>query len=161
MAKARIARKLHFDTLDDLLAEAKRIAAHPEAPTRGRWDAAQNVWHVGRYIQASVEGYPFKAAWWMRLLGPMLKKRMIRRPMQPGFNTPKNVSDQMEPGGSAAGEITMAQACAQLEHWVEQAKDHGFIPVNPVFGRMSRDEWVALHCRHAEMHFGLIELPTD
>jgi len=161
MPKPTLARTLHFEALDDLLAEAKRIAARPDAPTRGNWSPAQNIWHVARYIQASVEGYPFTSPLWMRLLGPLLKRRMISKPMATGFNAPANVKRHMEPTGNAAGEVTMDTAIALMQAQVDAAKAKGFIPANPVFGKMTKDQWVALHCRHAEMHFGLIELKDD
>ena len=45
--------------------------------------------------------------------------------------------------------------------WVGKAKEQGFLPANPAFGKMDRQQWVDLHCRHAELHFGLIELGDD
>lgn len=158
MANIERARMLTFESLDDVLAEALRVAERPDAPTRGKWTAAENVWHVARYVQASVEGYPFKSPLLFKLLGPLLKSGMIRKAMKSGFNTPASVKKHMEPGGSEVGEITMDRAMATLEEWTQKAGDQGFIPTNPVFGKMTREQWVALHCRHAEMHLGLIEI---
>lgn len=158
MTKPDPARQLHFDSLDDLLDDARRIAVHPDAPTRGAWSASQNVWHVARYLQASVEGYPFTVAWWMKLIGPFMKNRVISKAMPPGFKAPQYVAAHMEPQSVSEEQTAMPQALALLEHWVGQAKERGYIPANPVFGRMTAQQWEALHCRHAELHFGLIEL---
>ena len=54
-------------------------------------------------------------------------------------------------------QTAMGPAIEKLEQWVGKANDQGFIPANPVFGKMSTQQWVDLHCRHAELHFGLIE----
>ena len=161
MAKFEPARQLHFDSLDQVLAEAKRIEQHPDAATVGTWTASQNIWHVARYIQASVEGYPFTVPWYFKLLGPMIKKKMISSKMASGFKTDDGVQEHMEPQRQPAEETTMERAVPMLERWVNEAKAKGFIAKNPVFGRMTTEQWVALHCRHAELHFGLIELPSE
>ena len=158
MAKAEIARDLHFDTLDDLLAEAKRIAEQPDAPTRGSWSASQNIWHVARYLQASVEGYPFQVPWFMKIVGPLMKKRMITKTMSSGYNAPKQVGKAMEPQNIDPSLTAMGPAIELLEIWVGKAKAEGFLPRNPAFGKMDRQQWIDLHCRHAELHFGLVEL---
>lgn len=159
MPKLQPARVLRFETLDDLLADARRVAANPDVTTRGKWTAAESIWHVARYIQASVEGYPFKPPLLFRLIGPLLKSGMISKPLKSGFKTPAQMHRHMEPGGSEVGEITMDRAIGLIEEWVGKADAQGFIPVNPAFGKMNRQQWVALHCRHAELHFGFIELP--
>lgn len=158
MPKAQIARNLHFDTLDDLLADARRIAQQPDAPTRGSWSASQNIWHVARYLQASVEGYPFAVPWYLKLIGPLMKKRMITKTMSPGYTTPRKVSHEMEPQNVDPTLTTMDQAIQLLETWAGKANEQGFIERNPAFGPMDRQQWVDLHCRHAELHFGLVEL---
>ena len=159
MAKLQHARELHFDTLDELLADAERIAVHPDAPTRGAWSASQNIWHVARYIQASVEGYPFLPPWWMKLIGPLMKRRLITQRMSPGFKAPSNVAKHMEPQSVSDEQTAIGPAVALLREWVGKAKSQGFIPANPVFGKMTARQWEQLHCRHAEHHFGLIALP--
>ena len=158
MPKAQIARELHFDTIDDMLADAKRIAAQSDAATRGNWNAAENIWHVARYLQASVEGYPFTPPLFFRMIGPFLKKGLISKTMRSGFKTPEMIHKHMEPGGSEVGEITMDRAIGLLEEWVGKANEQGYIPRNPAFGTMDRQQWTDLHCRHAELHFGLIEI---
>jgi hypothetical protein len=158
MTKPTRARQLHFDTLDDILAEARHIAERPDAPTRGRWSASQNVWHVARYLQASVEGYPFDTPWWMKLVGKLLKNRATNKPMASGFKTPAYVSKHMEPQSVSADETNMESALKLLETWAGKAKTEGYIPANPVFGPMAAAQWEQLHCRHAELHFGLVEL---
>ena len=158
MTKPQPARVLRFDTLDQVLADAKKIAEHPDAPTRGNWSASQNIWHVARYLQASVEGYPFQVPWWMKLVGPLMKKSMTTKAMSSGYNAPKAVAIEMEPQNIDPALTAMGPALALLEEWVGKAKDQGFIPRNPAFGPMTTEQWVGLHCRHAEMHFGMIDL---
>lgn len=161
MAKAELARTLRFDSLDEVLAEARKIAEQPDAPTRGRWSASENIWHVARYLQASVEGYPFKVPILFKVIGPLMKNRMTTKTMSPGYNSPKAIASEMEPQNIDPGLTQMDPAVALLDEWVGQANAQGFIPRNPAFGKMNTRQWVALHCRHAELHFGLIEIPQS
>ena len=154
MAKPTLARELDLATLDDVLAEAKRIAAQPGATSRGAWTPAQNVWHVGRFIKAGVEGYPAKVPLLLKLLGPLFKKQFTTKGFSPGIKLPQQAADHMvAPAGT-----TIEQAMDMLETAVQGAKGKGFLPKNPMMGKMTQQQWVALHCRHAEMHFGLIDL---
>jgi hypothetical protein len=154
MSKPTLARELHLTTLDDILAEAKRIAAQPDATSRGTWTPAQNIWHVGRFIKAGVEGYPAKVPFILKLIGPLLKKRFTTTGFSPGIKLPSQAADHMV----APADTTIEQAMDMFETAVQGAKDKGFLPKNPMMGKMTPQQWIDLHCRHAEMHFGLIEL---
>lgn len=154
MSQTTLARELKLVTLDDILAEAKRIAAQPDAVSRGTWTSAQNIWHVGRVIKAGVEGSPVKVPLLLKLIGPVLKKRFTTKGFTPGIKLPSQAADHLV----APADTTLDQAMAMIESAIEYAKDKGFLPKNPMMGRMTPQQWVDLHCRHAEMHFGLIEL---
>jgi|GEM_PF-2850698 len=156
MAKIETARKLHFGHLDDLLQEARRIAEGPNARSRGSWTPAQNIWHVGRVIQASVEGFPGPVPFVFKLIGPLIKGRFLKRSFNPGIKLPPGLVDHFTP----PPETTPQQAIELIESVVAKQKEQGFIPASPLFGKLSAQQWIDLHCRHAEMHFGLIEL-TD
>ncbi|MEO0476493.1 MAG: DUF1569 domain-containing protein [Planctomycetota bacterium] len=154
MPKISLARELRFETLDDILAEARLIAAQPDATTRGSWTLAQNLWHVGRFIQAGVEGYPAKVPFILKLIGPLFKKKFTTKGFKPGvIKLPSQAAEHVV----APADTTIEQAMELFEAAVQGAKDKGFLPKNPMMGKMTQQEWSALHCRHAEMHFGLIE----
>ena len=156
MAKPQRARQLRFETLDDILAEARKIAANPNAPSNGAWTPAQNVWHVGRFLKAGVEGYPAKVPLFLKLIGPLLKKQFTTKGFNPGIKLPAQAANHMV----APADTTMDQAMDMFESAVAGAKAKGFLPKNPMMGKMTQQQWIDLHCRHAEMHFGMIEL-TD
>ena len=154
MRNPTVARELHLTTLDDILAEAKRIAGQPDATSRGTWTPAQNIWHVGRLIKAGVEGYPVAVPWWLKLIGPVFKKRVTTVGFNPGIKLPEKAAEHIV----APKDTTIEQAMDMFETAVQGAKEKGFIDKNPMLGRMTQQQWIDLHCRHAEMHFGLIEL---
>jgi len=154
MSKPTVARELHFETLDDILAEGKRIAAQPDSPSRGTWTPAQNIWHVGRLLKAGVEGYPTTVPLPLKLIGPLFKKRVTTTGFNPGIKLPAKAADHLV----APADTTIEQAMDMFETAMQAAKDKGFIDKNPLLGSMTQQQWIDLHCRHAEMHFGLIEL---
>lgn len=154
MTKPTRARELHLTTLDDILAEARRIAAQPDAASRGTWTPAQNIWHVGRFIKAGVEGFPAKVPLFLKIVGPLFKKRATTTGFNPGIKLPAQAAAHMV----APVDTTIEQAMDMFETSVQDAKDKGFLPKNPMLGKMTPQQWIDLHCRHAEMHFGLIEL---
>lgn len=154
MSKPTLARELKFSTLDDILAEAKQVAAQPGVRSRGNWTPAQNLWHVGRFIKAGVEGFPAKVPFFLKLIGPLFKKQFTTKGFSPGIKLSKQAADHMV----APDDTTMQQAMDMIESSVQGAKEKGFLPKNPMMGKMTQQQWVDLHCRHAEMHFGLIEL---
>jgi hypothetical protein len=157
MSKPILARKLHFKTLDDIVAEAKRIAQSDDAVSRGTWTPAQNIWHVGRFVKACVEGYPMRVPIVLKLIGPLLKNRTLTKGFSPGIRLPRNAAEHMV----APAHTTIEQAMDMLETSVQNVKEQGFMSHNPILGSMTPQQWVDLHCRHAEMHFGLIELPDE
>ena len=154
MSKPTLARILKFSTLDDILTESHRIAALPEVTSRGSWTPAQNIWHVGRFIKAGVEGYPTKVPWFLKLVGPLMKKQFTTKGFKPGIKLPSQAADHMV----APSDTTIERAIEMISCAVEGANEKGFLPKNPMMGKMTQQEWIDLHCRHAEMHFGLIEL---
>ncbi len=149
----RISRTLRFQTLDDLAREARAIAADPDARCRGTWTPAQNLWHVGRVVLASVEGFPAGPPLLLKLIGPLLKNRVTTRPFNPGIKLPSKMAEHFV----APADTTMEQALEMVESSVTRQQSEGFIPASPLFGKLSAKQWEQLHCRHAEMHFGLIE----
>ncbi|MGB0768798.1 MAG: DUF1569 domain-containing protein [Phycisphaeraceae bacterium] len=154
MTRPTLARALRFESLDDILSDAREIAAQPSASSRGSWTPAQNLWHVGRFIEAGVEGYPVKVPLVLKLVGPLFKKSFTTKGFKPGvIKLPSAAAEHVV----APAETTIETALSKVESAIAGAKEKGFLPRNPMMGKMSQGEWIALHCRHAEMHFGLIE----
>lgn len=144
---------LKFETLNDLGAEAQRIADDPQARSKGNWTPAQNIWHVGRVVLASVEGFPGSVPFIFKLVGPLLKNRFTKRSFNPGIKMPAKLAEHFV----AKPDTTMDQAIAMLQDAIAKRQAQGYIPASPLFGKLTEQQWDQLHCRHAEMHFGLIQ----
>ncbi|MCA9290993.1 MAG: DUF1569 domain-containing protein [Phycisphaerales bacterium] len=149
--KTAARRTLHFESLDDLLAD---VDAAGDAPgSTGNWTAAQNVEHVSRLIGGSFDGFDAKGPLLIRLLLKVMRGSVLNRPMKPGIKLPANFTAFVPPA-----DVTWADATAHLRRLVERARaGEQMTHPSPILGAMSNEDWVKLHCRHAEMHFGFIQ----
>ena len=153
MPAKTVARTLHFDSLHEVLSEAKRIIASENPVVIATWTPAQNIQHVALVLQASIEGFPGAPPLPIRLIGPLFKQRFLKRSFSPGIKLPKSLA-AFHPDASVTGPA----AVDFLEKMTAKARAQGYIPASPLFGKLSASQWEQLHCRHAEMHFGMIRL---
>lgn len=142
-------RKLHFNNYDQLLDEVRSLAARPTR-NLGNWSLGLVCQHLAAAMNMAIDGRPFKPGLFLRLIGPLLKKRMISRPMPSGFKFPQTATALIPQNEDvAAGVAAVEKAVARLEQ-IPERKPHA------VLGRMTRDQWDQLQFRHAEMHLSFI-----
>jgi hypothetical protein len=96
----------------------------------------------------SLDGARFKASWFVRLLGPWFKKRMLTRPMCPGFQLPANAAKYLIP----EDECEMHEALRHLHTAVSRCHTTTVREPSPFIGPLTAEEWDQLHLRHAELH---------
>lgn len=152
-------RSLSFESLDDLLADVHALPAEGLTAS-GNWTPAGNVDHVAKFLRGSVEGFPegrppLAMRVMVRLMVKLLGRRLFLKKLKPGqFKLPAALDWALPEDG-----VTWAQAVQRLEDAVASAKRHGMTHPSPIAGKLSEEQWLMLHCRHAEMHFGLIHPP--
>jgi hypothetical protein len=96
------------------------------------------------------DGPSFSASWYLRVLGRMYKKRVLRGPMKPGFTLPRQAAVLLpEAVSDAEGVAVLIESVGRIQQ-VTDPKPH------VVYGRMSRDEWDQLQFRHAELHLSFV-----
>lgn len=152
-------RTVRLNSLEDLLAEAERLAAAERAGTLrrlGNWTTGQLFGHVAYWIDVSFDGSEHRAPWFIRLIGPMLKKGMINKTPKPGFRLPGVAG-----GTYGTTAYTLDEGLARLRRAVARLQAGTPTLPNEVFGKMTRDEWLALHLRHAEVHLGFLVVEGD
>ena len=140
-------------TARDIVARLAKVydRAHPRKKNRL---AASGRTSLQRVILASVEGFPGPVPFVFRLVGPLIKGRFLKRTFNPGIKLPAGLVDHF----TAPAQTTPQQAIEMIDQAIaKQQQKGGFIPASPLFGKLSTRQWVDLHCRHAEMHFGMIE----
>lgn len=148
--------KLRFDSIDDCMAEVRRIlAANEEGSLRtlGNWTPGQILAHIACWIEYGYEGYPigpppFFIRWILRLrLQKMLSGGMPQGVRIPGVKGGTAGTEEM-PTPEAGQRLLKA---LQRLHDREEAKFN-----SPAFGAMSYEDRIRLNLRHAELHLGFL-----
>lgn len=140
-------RDLHFNSLDEIVADVETLVAAPGTKTLGNWPLSRLITHISSTIDNSIDGFSAKAPFVIRLVGPLLKKRMCTKRMSPGIKLPRAAEADAFPDSSDPQE-----ALAQLKAAVERTRSEQMLAAHPAFGKMTNDEWIQLHLRHSEMH---------
>ena len=150
-ATAPTRQKLSFKTLDDIARFVEPLPARGATST-GNWSAAQNIDHVAAVVDASIDGFTFSAPFPIRIFATLMRNRFLSKGFNPGIKMPSNVPTAFKPGP----ETQLDDAVRHLTDSIQRAKDKKMTVVSPIFGALSHDQWIDMHCRHAEMHFSHI-----
>ncbi len=142
-------RKLHFSSYQDILDDVHALAGGPVRQL-GNWSLGGICEHLSKAMDYGIDGAPFAAPWYMRLVGPLLKHRVIARPMSPGFKLPANAGVYLPSTQADASGI------AELERAIERMRTVAERKPHVILGQLSREQWDQLHFRHAEMHLSFI-----
>ena len=153
-------RAVSYGSLDEVAAEARRIAEAEAAGTAhalGNWSPGQNLQHLARFMTCSLDGFPQGLPFPVRVFGFVLRrvlgKRLFASPPPPGYQLPKGLAFVPE------DEVSAADGARELCDVIERVKrGDAFIPKSPLLGKMTHEQWVALHLRHAELHMSFVGL---
>ncbi len=148
-------RTLRFQTVEDVLAEAERLAATPHR-CLGNWSAGQIFMHLALTMNNSVNGVPFRAPWFVRVMMGFARRRFLSNPMSPGFQMP----DYMAKHFSPADVVSLEEGLAALRAATQRYQSAPTLAPSPAFGEMSRAEYDQLHARHGEMHLSFLVAET-
>jgi uncharacterized protein DUF1569 len=142
-------RSLRFSSYQEILDEVRKLSG---TPTRqlGNWSLGQICGHLAKGMDMAIDGAMFRPPLHIRLIAPWLKKRMITRPMSPGFTLPKDAAALLPDPASAAEGLAKLEKSIARQQQIRERKP------NPVFGPMTVEEWDQLNFRHAEMHLSFI-----
>jgi hypothetical protein len=149
-SKVQNRRQLHFDTISDILADVERLNEGKVKPL-GNWSGGQVLTHLAVVMKGSLDGTEFRFAWPLRLLGRLLKRRILTKGMTPGFQLKGRAADGLVPPPTSweEGLHTFRQAVHRLQ--TESKREP-----SPFLGAMTREEWDQLHCRHSELHLSFL-----
>jgi hypothetical protein len=149
-SKVQGRRKVQYATLRDVLADAERISKGP-VEALGNWSPGQIFLHLARSLNTSIDGADSKPSWLFRLMGRMMKKRVLRGPMPPGFKLPPAAARRLVPGPTSTDEglAALRAAIARQEREPTRAP-------SPFLGPLSNEEWTQLHLNHAALHMSFL-----
>jgi hypothetical protein len=149
--KVKDRRKLHYQSIDELLADVDRIVAADKSGTlrrTGNWTAGQAFGHLASWINYSYEGYPMKTPWFIRVILRFMKKKYLRNGMPAGVRIPGAAE-----GTYATQAMSTDQGAQQLRQALHRLKKGELSKFDsPAFGPMPLEERIALNLRHAELH---------
>lgn len=144
-------RKLHFQSLDEVVADAEMLVASPHTKMLGNWPLGQILTHQALAINGSIDGVLAKAPLLFRMLGPFIKRRIFKHGMSAGFQLPKQVEASFFPVASPQEGLEKLQAA------VARLRTERMTSRHPVMGKITHDEWLKLHLRHAELHLSFAD----
>lgn len=140
-------RSLSFKSLDEIVADAERLASSPTTKTLGNWPLGRLFMHLAGAVNGSIDGFTVRAPWYIRLIGPFIKSRIINKGMPAGFKLSKKREDKLFPPAESTQE-----GLEKLRAAVERTRKERMTAAHPVFGKLTHEEWTRLHLRHSEMH---------
>jgi hypothetical protein len=132
--------------MDDVVADAERLVASPHTKMLGNWPLGQLLTHLTLAMNSSIDGISAKAPFLFRMLGPVIKWRILSHGMSAGFKLPKKVEDGFFPVASPQEALEKLRSAANRLRTEKMTSPH------PVFGKLTHEEWLRLHLRHAELH---------
>jgi hypothetical protein len=144
-------RQVSYSSLQEVLADAERLSKG-KVKTLGNWSAGQIFRHLATGLDVSIDGTKAKFPWWLRLVAPLFKSKLINSPMPPGFKLPAGAAPFLEPGpvvSTDEGLSALRTAIARQEKEPNRA-------ASPVFGPLTRDEWNRIHLHHAALHMSYL-----
>jgi hypothetical protein len=153
-AKVAGRRLLHFESIDQMLAEVDRLV---EAERTGRlrrlgnWTLGQVLGHLACWMEYSYTGVPLHPPFFIRWILRLQKQKFLYAPMRPGVRIPR------VPGGTLATDpMPLDEAVSRFRRVAERLKTEAPTAPSPIFGRLTHDESIALNLRHAELHLGFL-----
>lgn len=148
MTAAPSRREVSFTSLDEIVLDAQRLVSSANTAVVGNWPLTQLLMHLTMTVNCSIDGFPTKAPFVIRLLGPLIKRSVLKAPkMKPGIKLPKDIIPLAYPSAESpqAAFDSLRSAIARTKKEQMQAR-------HPAFGKMTHDEWHTLHLRHSELH---------
>ena len=147
-------RELAFQTIDEVVAEAERLASG-EVSTTGAHSFGQILNHLALSHDVSTGRVvapppPFM----MKLMMPLMKRMVINsKPMKPGIKLPAKGEAFFWPNK----EFDVPTALQYFKESVEYYKSNGPLQRHPFFGKITKEQCDELNCRHAALHLSFVQ----
>jgi hypothetical protein len=142
-------------------AEVDRVSVAVAAGTArslGNWSPAQVLWHIGRLVELSFDGFPFRyrraPEWITRLFRRFAWRWLIALAFRPGFKNPPEAA-ALEPEQSVSFDAAAAYLKQQL---ARIGRGERMTQECSVEGPFSHEQWVYIHLRHAELHLSFLTI---
>lgn len=150
-AKVTGRRELHFDSLDDILADVELLAKSKDIRTLGNWSSGQVLQHLAIVMNGSIDGISHQLPGPVKFLFRLfLKRRFLSKTMPAGFKLPERAA------AIIPAPTSLEEGLQSIRLAIQRLKIEADRSPNPVLGSLTREEWDELHCRHAELHLSFL-----
>jgi hypothetical protein len=149
-AKVEGRHNLKFASYDEVLADVDRLCSG-SIKALGNWSPGQVFRHLARAYNGSIDGFTVTFPLHIRLMGKVLRNKLLSMAMPPGFKLPPEGAKALEPPPTSTeeGAAELRAAIARLQREPVRAK-------NPVFGTVTKEEWDKIHLTHASLHLSFL-----
>ena len=145
-------RTLHFSSMDEIADDVEALA-RGKVKALGNWSSGQILEHLAKTMDGSIDGMKFKFPWWFSFPAKVLfKNRFLTRPMPAGWNLKGDQAKALLPP-----ETTWENGLHHFRQSIARQQSEEHRAPHPVLGRLTRDEWSQLHCRHSELHLSFLQ----
>jgi hypothetical protein len=150
-------RKLTLGLLSEYRQEVEGLSAARNQGVwekTGNWSLDQCCQHLGRWIEFSIDGFPFRYPLRYRILGRLVRlvswRWLVSIALRPGFTNPRSVR-AVEPDSNVADGVGVAFLLRQISR-IESGEQ--MTRPSPLEGPITQEQWCYFHLRHAELHLG-------
>jgi hypothetical protein len=143
-------REVHYASLDEFQADVERLT-NGKFRTVGNWSFPQILDHLAKTMKCSLDGFGFRAPWFIRAAAPFIKNSFLTKPMKAGFRLPKKMSALLP-----ANNLSLPAAFDNVRNVIARCQSETPQGAHPVFGKLAGQEWTSLHLRHAELHMSFV-----
>ena len=141
-------RTVSYQSYEDLLSDAQRLA-DSEVKMLGNWSLGQILEHLGRSLDASIDGTGFQVSLPMRIVGSLFfKGKFLNQTLPAGFKIGKQVEPKFLPDEG----VTIEEGLDHLRRAIARCQQESTRATHPLFGNLSTGDWDKFNLRHAEMH---------
>lgn len=145
-------RILRFESLDQVLAEADRLASAERAgqlKRLGNWTLGQTFGHLAAWGEFAYTPAPLKVPFLIKWILRLRKRKFLYGPMRAGVKIPGVAG-----GTLATDPMSLDEGLLRLRRVIERLKAEPPTAKSPVFGLLTQEESIAINLRHAELHLG-------
>jgi Protein of unknown function (DUF1569) len=149
-AKVTGRRPLHFERIDDAMAEAERLVDAERAgrlKRLGNWTLGQALGHLAAWTDYGYTGVPLTPPFFIRWILRLRKQKFLYAPMRAGVRIPR-----VEGGTLATEPLSLDEGLERWRRSMQRLKREAPTAPNVVLGKLTYDESIALTLRHAELH---------
>ena len=143
-------RKLSFGSLEEILADAERVAAGPHR-TLGNWTAGQVFRHLATVMNGAIDGVPTRPPWYIRTMARLMKKWILSHTMRAGIKLPPDAAAHLVPPAT-----TTEDGLNMLRRAIHRLQTETKREPSPFLGPLTRAEYDQLQMRHAELHLSFL-----